>query len=143
MQKVKSQILRSKHQVRNSGSLTHAATAPVMRLYIPGTKVMAIENWSNARAVVLEDGLRFIPQRDRESLHKLQQRSARRKGASEVTGTDAEVLRAKKNAGLVALLRSFSEGDAEQQKSDLAALQTGLEEARPGQRKLFSEGFNP
>lgn len=51
--------------------------------------------------------------------------------------------RARKNARLIALLDSFEEGDADQQRQDLKALQEGLEEARPGQRRLFGEGVNP
>ena len=57
--------------------------------------------------------------------------------------TEAQKERAERNAHLIARLRSFSDGDPEQQKQDLAALQAGLEEARPGQRRLFGEGFNP
>ena len=45
-----------------------------------------------------------------------------------------------RNARLIALLNSFEEGDAEQQRQDLAALQNGIEEARPGQRRVFGEG---
>ena len=56
---------------------------------------------------------------------------------------EAQRERAQKNARLIARLHSFEEGDAEQQRRDLAILQAGLEEARPGQRRLFSEGVNP
>ena len=48
-----------------------------------------------------------------------------------------------RNARLIALLDAFEQGDAEQQRQDFAALQAGVEEARPGQRRVFSEGFNP
>ncbi len=51
--------------------------------------------------------------------------------------------RAQRNKQVIALLHSFEEEDSEQQQKDLAALQVGLEEARPGQRRLFSEGINP
>ena len=62
-------------------------------------------------------------------------------GQTERTRTQEE--RTRKNARLIALLDSFEEGDAEQQRRDLEALQEGLEEARPGQRRLFGEGVNP
>ena len=51
--------------------------------------------------------------------------------------------RVQRNTQLIALLHSFEEGDPDQQHQDLEALQAGLEEARPGQRRLFSEGVNP
>ncbi len=51
--------------------------------------------------------------------------------------------RAQRNKQVIALLHSFEEEGPEQQQKDLAALQAGLEEARPGQRRLFGEGVNP
>ncbi len=48
-----------------------------------------------------------------------------------------------RNARLIALLDSFEQGDVDQQRQDFAALQAGVEEARPGQRQVFGEGFNP
>jgi len=48
-----------------------------------------------------------------------------------------------KNARLIALLDSFAEGDPEQQRRELAELEAGIEESRPGQRRVFGEGFNP
>lgn len=46
-------------------------------------------------------------------------------------------------ARLIALLDTFDAGDPEQQQRDLANLQSGIEEARPGQRQVFGDGFNP
>ncbi len=57
--------------------------------------------------------------------------------------TETQQDRTERNARLVARLRSFAEGDPEQQQRDLVALQAGLEEARSGQRRLFGEGVNP
>lgn len=48
-----------------------------------------------------------------------------------------------RNARIIALLDTFDEGDAQQQREELEELQAGLEAARPGQRRLFSEGINP
>ena len=48
-----------------------------------------------------------------------------------------------RNTRLIALLDSFDEGDPEQQRQDFVALQTGLDAARPGQRRLFGPGVNP
>ena len=48
-----------------------------------------------------------------------------------------------RNARLIALLDSFDDGDAETQRQEFTALQTGLDAARPGQRRLFGEGVNP
>ncbi len=49
----------------------------------------------------------------------------------------------KRNARLIALLNTFDAGDPEQQQHDLAVLQAGIEAARPGQRQVFGDGFNP
>ncbi len=48
-----------------------------------------------------------------------------------------------RNARLIALLDTFDDGDPEQQRQDFDALQAGLDDARPGQRRLFGEGVNP
>ena len=48
-----------------------------------------------------------------------------------------------RNARLIALLDSFDDSSPDQQRHDFDALRTGLEAARPCQRRLFSEGFNP
>ena len=50
---------------------------------------------------------------------------------------------AERNARLIALLDSFEQGEPEQQRQEFAALQAGVEEARPGQRRVFGDGFNP
>jgi hypothetical protein len=48
-----------------------------------------------------------------------------------------------RNARLIALLDRFEQdGDAQEQARDYAALKSGLEAARPGQRRLFIAGFN-
>lgn len=57
--------------------------------------------------------------------------------------SEAREQRTRRNQRVIALLDSFRAGDPEQQRQDLEALQAGLEEARPGQRRLFGEGFNP
>ena len=57
--------------------------------------------------------------------------------------TTSQKERAQRNTHLIALLHSFESENPEQQQQDLAALQVGLEEARPGQRRLFGEGINP
>ncbi len=48
-----------------------------------------------------------------------------------------------RNAHLIALLDSFDDSDPEQQRWDFDALQAGLDDARPGQRRLFGDGVNP
>ena len=48
-----------------------------------------------------------------------------------------------RSARLIALLDTFDEGDPEQQRQDFDALQAGLDDARPGQRRLFGPGVNP
>lgn len=48
-----------------------------------------------------------------------------------------------RNARLIALLDTFDDGDPEQQRQDFDALQAGLDDARPGQRRLFGPGVNP
>ena len=48
-----------------------------------------------------------------------------------------------RNARLIALLDTFDQGDAEEQRQEFEALQAGVEAARPGQRRVFGEGFNP
>lgn len=42
-----------------------------------------------------------------------------------------------------ALLDSFSEGEAEDHRETVEALARGLNEDRPGQRRVFGEGYNP
>jgi len=44
---------------------------------------------------------------------------------------------------LIALLSTFEAGDPDQQRQELAALQAGIEAARPEQRQVFGDGFNP
>ncbi len=46
-------------------------------------------------------------------------------------------------AALVAVLDSFNEGDAEEQRQTLEYLQTAIDRDRPGQRRIFGEGVNP
>ncbi len=57
--------------------------------------------------------------------------------------SDALQKRQARNARLIALLDTFDAGDPEEQRRELAALQTGIEAARPGQRQVFGDGFNP
>jgi hypothetical protein len=42
-----------------------------------------------------------------------------------------------------AMLDSFTEGDAEDQRETLTILERAVDEDRPGQRRIFGEGFNP
>lgn len=60
----------------------------------------------------------------------------------EVEKAEAQKQRVRRNLRLIARLDSFEAGDLQRQKQDLKALQAGLEEARPGQRRLFGEGVN-
>lgn len=62
---------------------------------------------------------------------------------SEAEKAEARKQRARRNMRLLARLDSFETGDPQRQKQELEALQAGLEEARPGQRRLFREGVNP
>ena len=51
-----------------------------------------------------------------------------------------------RNALILSLVDSFAAKDAaeaEEQRRELALLAQGIEEARPGQRQVFGEGFNP
>jgi hypothetical protein len=42
-----------------------------------------------------------------------------------------------------AMLDSFAEGDAEDQHETLTILERAIDEDRPGQRRIFGEGYNP
>lgn len=61
----------------------------------------------------------------------------------EAEKAEAQKQRVRRNMRLIARLDSFEAGDSQRQKQDLEVLQAGMEEARPGQRRLFSEGVNP
>lgn len=60
----------------------------------------------------------------------------------EAEKAEAQKQRVRRNLRLIARLDSFEASDPQRQKQDLKALQTGLEEARLGQRRLFGEGVN-
>lgn len=44
---------------------------------------------------------------------------------------------------LKAVLESFEDGDAEEQRTTLEYLQVAIDRDRPGQRSIFGEGINP
>lgn len=46
-------------------------------------------------------------------------------------------------AGLVAALESFEQGDAEEQRQTLKYLETAIDRDRPGQRRIFGSDLNP
>jgi len=48
-----------------------------------------------------------------------------------------------RQAAWEAMLDSFSEGDAEEQRVSLDHLMHDLHEDRPGQRRVFGPGYNP
>ena len=63
-------------------------------------------------------------------------------GTERLTLWETETV-AERTARLIAVLDSFDTGDLEQQRQEFAELQIGLDAARPGQRSIFGEGFNP
>ncbi len=46
-------------------------------------------------------------------------------------------------AAMIALLDSFDEGDADEQRETLEYLMVAIDRDRPGQRSIFGEGINP
>lgn len=114
------------------------------------TLTLTQDTEARLRTVAEEQGM------DPAQLHEdllrraLAEAEARRQGAATppaagqgTQASEAREQRIRRNQRLIALLDSFEGGDPEQQRQDLEALQAGLEKARPGQRRLFGEGFNP
>lgn len=52
-------------------------------------------------------------------------------------------VRAYDPAAFTALLDSFDEGDADEQRETLEYLKVAIDRDRPGQRSIFGEGINP